>query len=262
MAKSKTESAKGKLALPKKVVCERGTIERDGVEYEAYYIPETEVEVPEDLAGIVYPLDAIQPDPSNPRKQKNIDILVAGIKRFGMRVPIVVNQQTMIIEAGHQRYDALRKLGCNYAPIVFANDSSITAAAFNISDNRTAEIVAEWDDIALARIYDALQQEDALEGVGFDDRSLADLRMQLAEDQLDNMEGFGRDHEERGKEMAKERADNGKPKGDGNWFYVEYYGEEQGKVFEELKELIGDYMLTGHEIDPEFFASMVRKARG
>ncbi len=244
---------------PKKAKAERGIIERDGVEYNAYFIPETEVEVPEGFASMLYPLDAISIDPSNPRNQRNIDVLIAGIKRFGMRVPIIVNSQTMEIEAGHQRYDALKRLGCNYAPMVFVNDSDITAAAFNISDNRTAEIVADWDEAALSRIFGVLQNEDALEGVGFDDQSIADLRMQLAETELEGMEGFGREHEERGKEMGKGR-DSGKPKGDGNWFYVEYYGEESGKVFEELKGLIGDHMTTTHEIDPGFFADTLRKA--
>ena len=260
-AKKPAARRKKKNVLPVKARCERGMVHPDvGDSYEGYFLPETEIEVPEELAGIVYPLESVAIDPTNPRKAKDIEILVESIKRFGMRTPLIVNSKTMEIEAGHQRRTALKRLGVNFAPMVFVRDTDIEAAAFNIADNRTAEIVAEWDEVALSRIFGVLQKEDALKGVGFDDQSLADLRLRLSDSEIDGMEGFGRDHEGRGKDMARDRG-NGKPKGDGNWFYVEYYGEEQGKVFDELKELIGEYMVTGHEVDPEFFADMVRKAR-
>ena len=49
-----------KVLAPKKVKCDR----RKG----KFYLPETEIEVPKDLAGIVYPLKAIRINPANPRK--------------------------------------------------------------------------------------------------------------------------------------------------------------------------------------------------
>lgn len=247
--------------VPSKAKPEVKRLRRDGKMTKVYFLPETEIEVPENLAGLLYPLEAARIDPTNPRKTEDLDVLVEGIRRFGMRTPLIVNEQTGEIEAGHQRRLALKRLGVNFAPMVWVDDDDITAASFNIADNRTAEIVAKWDDAALSRIFGVLKKEDALVGVGFDDDSLAELRMQLAESDLKGMNGFGRDHEGRGKGLDGEHGDE-KPKGDGSWFYVEYYGEEQGKVFTELTELMADYMVTGHEIDPEFFADMVRKFRG
>lgn len=226
-------------------------------EYRGFFLPETEIEIPESLSGLLYPLEKIHEDPSNPRKTEDLKLLVESIKRFGMRTPLLVNASSMTLEAGHQRTRALIFLGVKYAPMVFVHDDSITAAAYNIADNRTSELVAKWDDVALTRIYNVLKEEDALTGVGFDDDSLEELRMSLAESELDGMDGFGREHEQRGKDLQKEHG--GKNKGDGYWFYVEYYG--QGEKFAELKALLSDFMTTDHEIDPEFFEAMVRKNR-
>ena len=260
-AKKPTEAQTPKGNIPNKVKPESKRLKRDGKSTKVFFLPETEIEVPENLAGLLYPLEAARIDPTNPRTTQDLEVLVEGIRRFGMRTPLIVNSQTGEIEAGHQRRLALKRLGVNFAPMVWVDDDDITAASFNISDNRTSDIVARWDDAALARIFGVLKKEDALTGVGFDDDSLAELRMQLAESDLSGMDGFGRDHEGMGRDLDGEHGDD-KPKGDGSWFYVEYYGEEQGKVFAELTALMDDYMVTGHEIDPEFFADMVRKFRG
>ena len=172
-----------KVLAPKKVKCDR----RKG----KFYLPETEIEVPKDLAGIVYPLKAIRINPANPRKTLDLETLIAGIRRFGFRDPIVVNSRTMEIEAGHQRKAALKKLGVRYAPMVLVDDDDLTAAAFNISSNRTQEITAIWDDGALQKIYDTLKAEDSLVGVGFDDKSLSEMKLHLTNMNFGDGDGSG-----------------------------------------------------------------------
>lgn len=142
-----------------------------------FYLPGTEIEVLETLARLLVPIAALRPDPTNPRTQLNIEGLIAGIKAFGMRWPVVVNRRTGVIEAGHQRVDALKRLGAQHVPVIWANDDRATARAFMISDNRLGETVADWDEVALGALLNDLHEEnEALMGaLGFDDTELTRL---------------------------------------------------------------------------------------
>jgi len=133
-----------------------------------------DVEILEDLTGFLTPVGDVKADPANPRKTVLIGDLVAGIRRFGIRWPILVNKRTGIIEAGHQRLFAAQELGLSHVPVIWADDDNVTATSFNISDNRLGEIVAEWDDEALAKQLKAMMDDaddalDALDGLGFDE---------------------------------------------------------------------------------------------
>lgn len=171
------------MSAPKKIKCQKRNIENeDGYTYLTCFIPDTEIMVPLQLSSILYPLADVIDDPGNPRKTKNIKVLQDSIQRFGMRWPILVNERTMIIEAGHKRKEALRNLGVNYAPVVFVSDSDTTAKAFNVADNRVGEIVSDWDEGALREIYESLRDEDALIGVGLDDVSMEEISLKLLEE--------------------------------------------------------------------------------
>lgn len=132
------------------------------------------VEVLGDLVGFLTSVDDVNPDPSNPRKTKMLDRLVSGIRRYGVRWPIIVNKRNNVIEAGHQRLYALQELGVKHIPVLWADDDGATAAGFNISDNRLGEIVAVWDKDALGKMLDGLLKEDAsaIEGLGFSEKEV------------------------------------------------------------------------------------------
>jgi hypothetical protein len=55
---------------------------------------------------------SLTPNPRNARKHpaKQIDQLAANIRRFGFPVPILADQENMIV-AGHGRWEAAKKLG-------------------------------------------------------------------------------------------------------------------------------------------------------
>jgi len=129
-----------------------------------------DVEIIPELAQFLTPIGDVKPDPANPRKTLDLPILVAGINRFGIRWPILVNKRTSIIEAGHQRLYACQELGLTHIPVIWADDDNLTAAAFGISDNRAGEMVAEWDDEVLAVQLKAMleESEESIEGIGFD----------------------------------------------------------------------------------------------
>jgi len=143
------------------------------------YLPGTKIVVLQGLDQMLVPLTAVQPDPANPRNQLKVETLMKGIKRFGMRWPIVANRRTGMIEAGHQRCDALRRLGAQHVPVIWADDDGDTAQAFMVADNAIGERVAEWDEDALSGLLRHWQGieggEDLLDALGFEDKELAAL---------------------------------------------------------------------------------------
>jgi len=149
------------------------------------WIQGTDIEILEGLSGLLVPVGSVKPREKNPRITKNLDMLISGIRRFGVRWPIVVSKNTGEIEAGHNRYEALVSLGSKFVPVLYADDDETTASAFTISDNRIGEKVAKWDERILNDMLVALMEEDALEGIGF---SEDDIRLPTTTD--DKFEGI------------------------------------------------------------------------
>ena len=90
-------------------------------------------------------IDEIKPYENNPRN--NLDAVNAtanSIKEFGWQQPIVVDKD-MVIIAGHTRYLAAKKLGCDTVPVVVASNlSDEQVRAYRLADNKTGEL-AEWN---------------------------------------------------------------------------------------------------------------------
>ncbi len=134
-------------------------------------------------------IGTVQLNPSNPRLNEAAVMPVAdSIRRFGFRVPIVVNRRTNIIEAGNTRWKAAKKLGMEEIPVVFVEDDDVTAAAYGIADNRTGEI-AEWDEPALATILSSLQDVGQLDMTGYGAEDLGELIAGLQAGQEPKEEG-------------------------------------------------------------------------
>lgn len=134
---------------------------------EKFWLPGTDLEILEQLAPMVVPIGSVKPREKNPRITKNLEMLMEGMRRFGVRWPIIVNKSDGTIEAGHKRYEALVSLGSGFIPVLYVDDDQLTADAFTISDNRTGEKVAKWDDKILNEMLAGLLEEDSLDGVGF-----------------------------------------------------------------------------------------------
>lgn len=103
-------------------------------------------------------IDEIFPYEGNPRKTDGAVAAVAeSIKRFGFKVPIVVDAN-MVIIAGHTRLEAAKKIGLEKVPVIVAEDlSEDQAKAFRLADNKTAEI-AVWD---FEKLEEELEDLDA-----------------------------------------------------------------------------------------------------
>lgn len=89
--------------------------------------------------------DEIRPYPNNPRRNDDaVQAVAESIKRFGWRVPIVVDRDGEIV-AGHTRYKAAEILGIDEIPCVIAEDlDEDQVRAFRLVDNKVGEF-ARWD---------------------------------------------------------------------------------------------------------------------
>jgi ParB-like nuclease domain len=124
------------------------------------------------LAITYRPLRELKPNTANPRRHSRGQIrrLAEMMKRFGFRVPILVDAAGMII-AGHGRWEAARLAGLTEVPTIPVQDlTEAEIKAFIIADNRIAEL-ATWDDKILAQQFLELSEINpdlSLELTGFD----------------------------------------------------------------------------------------------
>jgi ParB-like chromosome segregation protein Spo0J len=115
-------------------------------------------------------LDEIKPYENNPRNNDGaVEAVSNSIKRFGFKVPIVVDSNGVIV-AGHTRYKAAQLLGLQSVPCIVADDlTDEQVKAFRLADNKVSEL-ATWDDEKLDIELDGLADFDMSEfGFSLDD---------------------------------------------------------------------------------------------
>ena len=95
-------------------------------------------------------VDDLTPYENNPRiNDKAVEYVANSIKEFGFKVPIVVDENNIIV-AGHTRLKASKKLGLEQVPVIVASDlTDEKVRAFRLADNKVSEL-AEWDEEKLA----------------------------------------------------------------------------------------------------------------
>lgn len=101
----------------------------------------------------------------HPKNQR--EALVASIKRFGFRVPVLIDSEGCLV-AGHARTEAAIEAGLDTIPALRVADlSAEELRAFRLADNRLAEM-SSWDEELLAAEMQALQQIDVrIDDFGF-----------------------------------------------------------------------------------------------
>jgi DNA modification methylase len=105
-------------------------------------------------------VNRVVPYEGNPRvNDKAVDAVAASIREFGWRVPIVCDEN-MVIIAGHTRHKAALKLGLQTVSVHVARGlTPAQARAYRIADNQTATL-SQWDDDKLPLELMALQKAD------------------------------------------------------------------------------------------------------
>jgi DNA modification methylase len=117
-------------------------------------------------------LGKLIPWESNPRLNEHaVDTVAESIRSFGFNVPILCDQNSIII-AGHTRWKAAQKLGLDKVPVIVVEMTDAKRRAFAVADNKTAEI-AGWDFPKLKEVLEELRAEDIdIQSLGFSDEEM------------------------------------------------------------------------------------------
>ena len=120
-------------------------------------------------------------DPANVRKhsRKNLDSIVASLKKFGQQKPIIIDNKGIVL-AGNGTLTAAKELGWTEINVIKTDLTGIDATGYAIADNRTSEL-AEWDE-KLGDILTSLKNEGVnLIDIGFDENDLMKLLAPVVE---------------------------------------------------------------------------------
>jgi site-specific DNA-methyltransferase (adenine-specific) len=110
------------------------------------------------LKSLAVPIDSLQALPGNPRRG-DVDAVAASLSRFGQRKPIVVRKDDGTIIAGNHTWQAAKKLGWSEIAVAYVGDDDVTAQAYALADNRTAEL-GDYDDELLKQLIESVGSVD------------------------------------------------------------------------------------------------------
>ena len=87
----------------------------------------------------------IKPYENNPRNNNEaVEKVAVSITDYGFRVPIIIDSNNVIV-AGHTRYKAALKIGCESVPCIVIDDlTPEQIRAYRLVDNNAAEY-SSWD---------------------------------------------------------------------------------------------------------------------
>ena len=105
-------------------------------------------------------VNSVTPYENNARKNDDtVPYLINSIKRFGFRVPLVIDKDSVVI-CGHTRLKAALEIGMEKVPCVRASDlTKAEIKAFRLADNKIAEM-SGWDFEKLDVEIDELKDLD------------------------------------------------------------------------------------------------------
>lgn len=100
-------------------------------------------------------VDELVPYENNPRNNKKaVDKVAKSIEEFGFKVPIVVDENNVIV-AGHTRLLASKQLGLESVPVIVAKElTDEQIKAFRLADNKVSEF-SKWNE---DKLRDELKQ--------------------------------------------------------------------------------------------------------
>lgn len=127
------------------------------------------------------PLADVTPNPKHPHPptEKAILLLASGIERWGFLVPIIIDENGMIV-AGHARYMAAKRLRLEYVPAILAQFATeADRRAFALADNKIAEYSGFDPKLLRDELNFLFDSNYDLDITGF---SFADLDFSVGED--------------------------------------------------------------------------------
>src|SRR3972149_1732938 len=153
------------------------------------------VETPPALPVEHVPIDALRPDPANPRRisEQQLEALTRSIKEYGFVQPVLARRENKTVIGGHQRLVAARRLGYKTVPVIFLDLTIEQARVLNLGLNK---ISGEGDQGLPARPLAALKpvEDIDLALTGFSEGELDKLLKSLdAREKREKPESFDLD---------------------------------------------------------------------
>lgn len=142
-----------------------------------------------DIEALAVPIEKLERLPGNPH-HGDVEAVKRSYERFGQRKPVVAvgtKEAGGFVSAGNTQLDAATELGWTHLAVVWTSDSEEEAKAFALADNRTSVLGYDDEGELLAMLESIKDSGQGLEGVGFSEDDLADLRHSL--DRLNQSEG-------------------------------------------------------------------------
>ena len=125
------------------------------------------------LQSLAINIDKLSFLEGNPR-QGDIEAVAKSYKQFGQRKPIVATTDHVVIAGNHQ-LAAARQLGWDEIAVVITDDDELTAKAFALADNRTAELGSYDDDLLADLLSEVSSVPELMDSTGFTENDLFDL---------------------------------------------------------------------------------------
>jgi site-specific DNA-methyltransferase (adenine-specific) len=135
------------------------------------------------LKSLAVPIDSLQGLIGNPR-QGDVDAVARSLNSFGQRKPIVVRKDDGTIIAGNHTWQAAKKLGWTEIAVAFVGDDDVTAKAYALADNRTAEL-GSYDEQALLDLIEEVHAviPEFVRDAGWSDEAVAQLVAKIESEQ-------------------------------------------------------------------------------
>jgi ParB-like chromosome segregation protein Spo0J len=98
--------------------------------------------------------------PGNPRRG-DVDAIARSLQAFGQRTALVARRVDRVVLKGNHTLAAARQLGWDQLAVTWVDDDEITAKAYSLADNRTAEL-GTYDQAALIEMLEAVAPDESL----------------------------------------------------------------------------------------------------
>ena len=130
-------------------------------------------------------INEVKPYIRNPRKNdKTVDLLVKVIPKVGFNVPLVIDENGIIVK-GHARFTAAIRLGMEEVPCIITHADAEAIKADRIADNKISEF-SEWINEELIHEIDMINIDFDFEELGLPVIKFDDIPAFEDFDEVDN----------------------------------------------------------------------------
>lgn len=130
------------------------------------------------LENLMSPISALRPSPGNPNNG-DVDAVVASMLRWGVYAPIIANEDSGEIIAGHTRYLALLELGAKMAPIIYTSADDTEHLGMLMADNKTARLARMDESLEMDAMRRLAESDKGLAGTGYNEGEMEKMAARL-----------------------------------------------------------------------------------